>query len=485
MSNESTLVKFGKTFQWKVITCLLTDNLFLKRSRNILKPEYFDAEAVQILVKIVFKYFDAYNTAPTLNVFKIEIDKGNYDDIFKNEIIDELRQINTYTKSSDIEYTKVETIKFCQNQELKAALLESVDMLEAGKYDIIRTLIDNALKAGMSFDIGHNYLKDIEARYTEALRNVIATPWSVINELMAGGLGRGEVATIMAPSGFGKTWLLCAIGAAALQQGKTVVHYSMELSEAYVGLRYDALMTGYNVNDLKYHKDNVADVIRKYDKGGNLVIKFYPSGTPNKLTFEAHLEECILEGLRPDIILVDYADLMCSMKHADKDYKTLQNIYVELNGLAGQYDLPLWTATQANRDSINKDIIEADSAAGSYGKIMEAFFVMSLSRKIEDKILHTARCHIVKNRFGPDGLTFGCKFNASNGTIVMFDDNTADGKKLKTDMQGDRQLKNVLADRYKDMVPLASVLDPVPDVLTTPKVDEQPEPPDAEIDLDF
>lgn len=469
MSGDSTLIKYGKSFQWKVVAGLITDGHFLKKMRGILKPEYFDSEASRELVRMTFDYFDAYKVTPTLAVFKVEIEKAGHDDIFKGEIVDELRQVNGYANATDLPHAKDEMLEFCRNQELKSALLESVDLLEAGKYDAIRTMIDRALKAGMSFDLGHNYLQDVEARYNEAVRNVIATPWAVVNEVMAGGLGRGETGVMMAPPGLGKTWLLCAIGACALRQGKNVIHYTMELSEAYVGLRYDALMTGYNVNDLKYHKDNVTETLRKYDGGGQLIIKYYPSGKPTTLTFEAHLEECVLEGIRPELIITDYADLMRPVVAGEKDYKSLQNIYVDLNGLAGTYNCPLWTASQSGRESINKDIIEAGDTAGSLGKIMEAFFVMSLSRKIEDKILHTARAHIVKNRFGPDGLTFGCKFNASNGSIQMFDDTTLDGKKLKTDMQGDRNLKNVLADRYKNLTPLQEAIDKPVDVPVDPK----------------
>ena len=90
------------------------------------------------------------------------------------------------------------------------------------------------MKAGADKDIGHEYMTSIEERYTEAVRHVQPTPWEVINELTDGGLGKGELGVMVAPAGIGKSWALMNIGADAVKKGKTVLHYTLELNEAYV-----------------------------------------------------------------------------------------------------------------------------------------------------------------------------------------------------------------------------------------------------------
>ena len=139
---------------------------------------------------------------------------------------------------------------FCKNQQLKQALLTSVDLLHAGDYDDIRRLIDNALKAGQDKNIGHEYNKDTESRYREEHRIVIPTPWKEFNELFQGGVGNGDFGLIFGNPGGGKSWCLVALGAEAVRLGYNVIHYTLELSEDYVGKRYDACFTGIPVNEI-------------------------------------------------------------------------------------------------------------------------------------------------------------------------------------------------------------------------------------------
>jgi replicative DNA helicase len=157
-------------------------------------------------------------------------------------------------------------------------------------------------------------------------------------------------------------------------------------------------------------------------------------------------------GFKPDIILVDYADLLRSIEKSDARYQELGAIYEELRGLAGEYKLPCWTASQTQRSSIQDDVIQADKIAESYSKIMTADVVISLSRKLEDKQNHTGRAHIIKNRFGADGQTLPVFMNTSIGKIEIYDDNSTQGIILKKQMQSSEGLlKKTLADRLRNM----------------------------------
>ena len=186
--------------------------------------------------------------------------------------------------------------------------MDSVDLIEVGQYDQIKKLVDEAMKAGSDRDLGHDYIIGIEERLTKSTRDTVKTGWDPIDELMDGGLGGGELGVIVAPAGVGKTWMLCAIGAGAIKEGKTVLHYTLELSDNYVGLRYDSIFSGIANQNLKYQKDEVK---RKVDEvEGELLIKYYPTKSASVTTLSSHINRIKTLGVDIDMIIVDYADIL-------------------------------------------------------------------------------------------------------------------------------------------------------------------------------
>ena len=248
------------------------------------------------------------------------------------------------------------------------------------------------------------------------------------------------------------SWLLSAIGSHALKIGKNVIHYTLEINEYYVGKRYDSIYSGVPFSELRYKKEEVFNTIRNYDES-TLLIKKYGAKKASIQTLIAHIEKCINNGLKPDLILVDYADLLKPTTYHNKEnYIILQDIYVDLCGLAEEYNIPCWTCSQTSRAGISADIIEEDLIAGSYGKVMESYFILTLSRNITDKQGGTAKIFVAKNRFGPDGLTFPSKFNASNGRILIYEKDSVEGKKVSKDLDEDITTRTELRDRYNELM---------------------------------
>jgi replicative DNA helicase len=309
-----------------------------------------------------------------------------------------------------------------------------------------------AMKAGADKEVGHEYNEaaSVEARYSENVRSTIQTPWPVINDLADGGFGKGELVVFVAPAGIGKSWGLINVGAHAVKQGLNVVHYTLELNEGYVGQRYDAVLTGIANQNLKYNLDEVQSAVSKLK--GTLTIKYYPTKTASCSTIRAHIEKMILMGKKPDLLVVDYADLLRGTVSRKEMRHELESIYEDLRGIAGEYEVPLFTASQANRSALEQDVIEADKISESYSKVMIADFVLSLSRKVTDKIAGTGRFHVIKNRFGPDGLTLPSKLNMSNGQIHIYEETSVQGKDTNKTMQsGEELLRKSLLQKYKEV----------------------------------
>ena len=301
------LSSYGYAFQIKVITALLVDKSFLQQISDMLQAKYFESDANNWIVTTIQEYFEEYKSSPTLEVMKVKMEKID-NDVLKTQIVQHLKDAWKFTEAQDLEYIKDQALDFCKNQEIKRAILSSVELLKSGRYDEIKTNIDDAMKAGADKDIGHDYMTSIEERYTEAVRFVQATPWDVINELLDGGLGKGELGVMVAPAGIGKSWALMNVGADAVKKGKTVLHYTLELNEAYVGLRYDSVITGIANQNLKHYQDDIKEQLEKLK--GELIIKHYPTKSVSVMGIRAHVEKCIMQDKKPDVIIVDYADLI-------------------------------------------------------------------------------------------------------------------------------------------------------------------------------
>ena len=425
MVSFNKLSLYGLSFQFKVINQLLTNKEFILNIRDMIEPEYFDNQSMVWIVQQSLKYFDKYHTNPTLEALQIEVKKLE-NDVLKTAVVEHLRE-SFKVENNDIVYVREEFTNFCKNQQLKKALMTSVGLLENGMYDDIRAIIDSALKSGMDKNIGHEYLKDVESRYRPDAREIIPTPWSDINKLLMGGIGGGDLGLIFGSPGGGKSWMMVAIAGHAVQMGYNVVYYTLELSEVYVGKRFDAFFANEPVNTVHLHRKKVENVINQLK--GKLVVKEFSMGKASAQTLESHVQKLKDTDQAPDLIIIDYIDLLRSPKRSNDRKDEIDDIYMNIKAMARDMNIPIWTVSQVNRSGAQDDIIQGDKAAGSYDKIMISDFCMSLSRKKEDKVNGTGRLHVMKNRYGMDGLTYNAKVDTTTGHIDLDENN--EGVELK------------------------------------------------------
>ena len=442
------LKKFGSEFQIKCISGLVSDKTFIERISDILEPDSFETDAHKFIVKETISYFLEYKDLPTLAVFKVKVDSIE-NDLLKQSVVDQLRLVYQKISDTDLKYIKEQFLEFCKNQKIKNAIMESVDHLKSGQYDKIKHVVDIAMKAGMERNIGHEYMVDIEQRMSQMARKTVKTNWTEIDTLMDGGLAGGELGIITACAGSGKSWVLAKMGAEAMKQGKNVLHYTLELNENYVGLRYDACFTGIDFQNIR----NNIDIVKKKiaEVPGKLIIKYFPIKTVSAHSLKLHAERIQTLGTKIDLIIVDYADILrpSQSDRNSNSYSEAGGIYEELRGVAGELQVPIWSASQSNRAAMDEDIIQANNISDSYRKIMTADFVLSLSRKMSDKQANTARFHVIKNRFGPDGVTFPARMNAGCGDIRIFSENSREGMGILNEMsQEENVVKKMMSNKW-------------------------------------
>ena len=445
----SSIDEYGPSFQMKVISSLLTHKEFLQNINDVLSDEYFSNPAHKWVINEILKYYEKYHTTISLDILKVEMKKLD-NEVLKVSVKEQLREAYK-ADIDDLAYVQEEFSTFCKNQQLKKALLNSVDLLKAGDYDSIKYMIESAMKAGQDKNIGHEYKRDVESRYREDHRTIVPTPWSEVNELVQGGLGNGDLGLIFGNPGGGKSWTLVALGGFAVQMGYNVIHYTLELSEAYTGRRYDAFFTGTPVDQLEKHKGDVE--ISTANLPGELIIREFPMGKTTISTIESHIQKVRDLGIEPDLIIIDYIDLLSTRKRNVDRKGEIDDIYTSTKGLARTLNIPIWSVSQVNRAGAKDDVIEGDKAAGSYDKMMITDLSMSLSRKKEDKVNGTGRLHIMKNRYGMDGLTFQVKVNTSTGRIEIgnqYDEEADSPKKMSNEEFQDLDRK-MLAHKFFEL----------------------------------
>lgn len=419
--------QYGKSFQEKVFQGLLTDRTWATQMTEIMTPEYFDLKYLQYLCKSYFSYHQKYKDFPTLTllitIIRDDLKEGK-DTILRDQIVEYLQRIRVNPDMGDLQFVKDKSLDFCKKQAMREALEKAVELIATDNIDSVVDLMKNALAAGTPAAIGHDFFEDTEARFVKTRRQTCPTglPQIDAQDILNGGLGRGELGVIIAPTGVGKSHFLVQMGAEALRVGKNVVHYTFELSETAVGLRYDSNLCEIPSSDVIDRKEEVLDFY-KQNSLGRLIIKEYPTGTPSVQTIRNHIEKLLLKSFVPSVIIIDYADIMKSSRRFDSLRHELKLVYEELRNLAMDLNVPIWTASQANREASNSEIVGLENMSEAYGKAMVADVVLSISRKPNEKATGAGRIFVAKNRAGRDGMLFPMTIDTAMSKFRLMDTN--------------------------------------------------------------
>ena len=413
--------QYGKQFQEKIFQAFLTDRNWATQMTEIMTPSFFDLKYLEFLADRYFTYYQKYKDFPTLplliTIIRDELREGK-DTILRDQIIDFLQRIRVNPDVGDLQYVKDKTLDFCRKQAMKEALEKAVELIATDNIDSVMSLMKNALSAGTPASIGHDFFEDVEARFVRTKRVPCPTGITAIDapDILNGGLGRGELGVAVGNTGTGKSHFLVSVGSEALRRGKNVVHYTFELSESAVGLRYDSNFTQIPSNEVIDRKEEVIEFYKNAELG-RLIIKEYPTGSASVQTLRNHIEKLLLKSFVPSVIIIDYADIMRSSRKMDSLRHELKLIYEELRNLAMEMNVPIWTASQANRDASNSDIVGLENMSEAYGKAMVADVVLSISRKPVEKSTGVGRMFVAKNRAGRDGILFPIKINTATSTF--------------------------------------------------------------------
>lgn len=419
LAHKADFGRYGKSFQEGLVQLIFEDRPFADQITEVLDVEFLELEYLRTFVAKIVEYRTKYGKHPSTNamisILRTELDRES--EVTQQQVRDYYARIHTSEISDDIDYIKETSLDFCRKQKLKEAMMKSVNLLQTCSFDEISKVINDALKLGSENNFGHDFIADFEERYKPKFRLPVTTGWNEIDNITSGGLGRNELGVVIAPTGAGKSMALVHLGSQAIKEGKTVIHYTLELQDTVVACRYDSCITQYPLSDLTNFKDEIFEEIKDLD--GTLIVKEYPTKSASTNTIKAHLARLVKRGIEPGMIIVDYADLLRPVVVRKEKRTELESIYEELRGLSNEFNCPVWTASQTNRSGLNAEVVTMEQISEAFNKCFVADFICTLSRTIEDKQNNKAKMFIAKNRNGPDGIVYDLFMDTSNVCIKM------------------------------------------------------------------
>jgi len=423
---------------------ILDDRPFADQIEEVLDVNFLELNYLKLFLNKVFEYRKKYGVHPSRDIMKTilrsELDSENE---LTSKQVREFYIRSQISPPTDTEYIKDTSLDFCKKQNLKSAMVKSIGLLQSSSFDEISQVINDSLKLGMDNEEGYDWKRDFEERFKPKFRNPITSGWDLIDNLCKGGLGQKELGVVIAPTGAGKSMALVHLGTQALREGKTVVHYTLELQDTVVASRYDSCLTKIPLQNLTSFKEKIYEEVQEIE--GRLIVKEYPTKSASTQTIRNHLEKLRMRNIEVDMIIIDYGDLLRPVRYQKEKRNELESIYEELRGLASEYEAPVWTASQTNRSGLNAEVITMESISEAFNKCFVADFIFSISRTIEDKTANGGRLFIAKNRNGPDGLVFPLFMDTSNVCIKVLEPSEEDEI---AEVSAKKQKEN-LVEKYK------------------------------------
>lgn len=423
---------FDKNWQRKLVQLIMEDRYFADQIFEILEMDMFSYEGHRKYVDLIREYRVKYESYPSYDIMSTFISKELEES--SRALQDAVRAVYVDLIAEkghiqDRDYVQESALEFCRRQKAKQALMQAVDLVNTGSYSEMVKIMEDAISLGYSNELGHDFHEDFEKRYTDTFRRHIPTGHPVLDRLIEGGHGMGEIGIIVGGTGSGKSMALVSMGAHALLKNFNVIYYTLELSDVVVSKRFDSCLTNIPTSELQVYKDDVREKLSKI--GGRLIVKEYPSQGASVQTIRNHLVKMNRFKFKPDLIIVDYLDLLKpTFRHSEKRHE-LGEMVEELRGLAKEFEAPLWTVTQANRTGYKADLVTMDTISESFSKTFAADLVVTLTRTLKEKEAGKATFHVAKNRNGPDGLIFGGTLTGSPVRVVI------DGEKTFEQQRGD------------------------------------------------
>jgi replicative DNA helicase len=413
---EKNFGYLGFGFQQQLIKAIIEDKKFGDTIIDVLDSKYFDNNSFRFIMENMKELFKSYNKIPNYDTLaqKIMSEGGNKD--VNRPHIDTLEAIKTLEKND--EFVKDKALNFCKQQNLKRELKSVTSIIDSGEfesYNKIEQIIQKALQVGIMNDSAVDVFHNIEDALEKDYRLPIPTGIVGLDNLLKGGLGRGELGVVLAPTGTGKTTILTKIANTAYNAGLNVLQIFFEDNEGQIKRKHYTIWTGIRPDEQPDFRDEVLTKVREQQErsSGTLKLSKLPSDSITISDIKSRVRKMISEGFKPDLIVIDYVDCISAERSTNgEEWKGEGSVMRSLEAMTTEFDVAVWTATQGNRESISSEVVTGDQMGGSIKKAQIAHVILSIGKTLEQKEHNLATLTLIKSRIGKDGVIFqNCTFN--------------------------------------------------------------------------
>lgn len=425
---------------------LLRNETYSRKVTPFIKREYFHDRSMRFVFETIHEFIQKYNNLPTKEALYIILDKNKsitQEELKRVSLI--IEEISNNQESSDIEWLVNETESFCKEKAVYNAIMESIQIIDGKSQQSQGSIPDILSKAlAVSFDvhIGHDYIEDYEKRYDfyHTIEKKIPFDLEPFNQITNGGTPAKTLNIVMAGTGVGKSLFLCHHAANCLKQNQNVLYITCEMAEERIAERIDANLLDVTLDSLKELPKTVYEKkINNLSAGvtGKLIIKEYPTATANVNHFRFLLDELWLKRkFKPDVIFIDYLNICASarLKNGNNinSYTYIKSIAEELRGLAVEYNVPIFSATQTTRSGYSNSDVGLEDTSESFGLPATADFMFALISTDELAEMNQIMVKQLKNRYNDTASNRKFLLGINRAKMKVFDIKTTQPTNLIT-----------------------------------------------------
>jgi replicative DNA helicase len=452
MASNKNFDYLGSTFQLQLLNQIVIDKDFSRSIIDVIERSYFENKYFKIIIQMIKEYYSKYEHTPTFDTLE-QITKSELQQATASKIvIDTLNKVKEAPTEGE-EFVQEKSMKFCKQQELQKVMVKAQKIIDGGEfenYDTLEQLVSKALQVGEldkgTEDVFHN-LDDV---LNEDYRHPIPMGIPGIDRLLKGGLAKGEIGVILAPTGVGKSTLLTKFANHAFNLGYNVLQIFFEDNPKIIQRKHITLWTKIHPDELSARKDEVIIKVNevKDSMSNKLILKKLPSDTMTMMQIKNQIRKMVSEGVKIDMVLLDYIDCVVPDRNLGDEWKSEGSVMRAFESMCHEMDMVGWTATQGNRSSISSDVVTTDQMGGSIKKAQVGHVIISVAKSLQQKEMKLATIAITKSRIGDDGVVFeNCKFDNGMLDIDVESSMTFLGLEDKKEEANKQRIKDLLQKR--------------------------------------
>jgi replicative DNA helicase len=406
----------GNQFQLQLLNQIIEDKEFSSSIMDVIESSYFDNKYFKIIIQMIKEYFSKYESTPNFDTLEQIVKSEITQELVAKIVLDTIKQVKEAPFEGTV-FVQEKALKFCKQQELQKAMDRAQKIITEGdfeSYDKVEGLVRDALQVGQTDKGTSDIFTGLDTVLEEDYRHPIPMGIVGIDKLLKGGLAKGEIGVILAPTGVGKTTILTKIANTAFNLGYNVLQVFFEDNPKIVQRKHFTIWTGIEPDNLANHKEEVMSKITEIQETmkNKLVLKKLASDTMTMNQIKNQVRKMIAEGNKIDLILLDYIDCVLPESSSKDEWKAEGSVMRGFEAMCHELNLVGWTATQGNRSSISSEVVTTDQMGGSIKKAQVGHVIITVAKTLQQKEMNLATIAITKSRLGKDGVVFeNCKFN--------------------------------------------------------------------------